>query len=172
MKNRTNQQQGLKPFLSLLLSTNIPKVALSIGIFGSVLTTLVSLTIPALTGQIVDGFSLETIGIGLIIAIIAAFLFQAVMDGISTYLLSASGQRIVASLREKMWKKMIRLPVRYFDHNESGQSVSRIVNDAGIVRDLISRHFPEFISGIISIIGAVIILFIMDWQMTLLMLVS
>src|SRR5699024_2007746 len=115
---------------------------------------------------------LEVISTMLIVAIVSAFLLQALIDGISTYLLSASGQKIVAGLREKMWRKVIRLPVRYFDHHESGQSVSRIVNDTGIVRDLISRHFPDFISGIISIIGAVIILLIMDWQMTLLMLIS
>lgn len=67
---------------------------------------------------------------------------------------------------------MIRLPVSYFDTQQSGESVSRVVNDTGIVKDLISQHFPQFISGLISIIGAVIILFIMDWKMTLIMLIS
>jgi ATP-binding cassette subfamily B protein AbcA/BmrA len=172
MDYENNQQDGLKPFISLILSANVPKAALTFGVLGSIVTTLVSLTIPALTGQLVDGFSLEAISTMLIVAIVSAFLLQALIDGISTYLLSASGQKIVAGLREKMWRKVIRLPVRYFDYHESGQSVSRIVNDTGIVRDLISRHFPDFISGIISIIGAVIILLIMDWQMTLLMLIS
>ena len=50
--------------------------------------------------------------------------------------------------------------------------MSRVVNDTGIVKDLISQHFPRFITGIISIIGAVIILLIMDWKMTLIMLIS
>lgn len=167
-----NEQEGLKPFLTLILSTNIPKAALIFGVLGSVITTLVSLTIPALAGQIVDGFSLETLGAGLIIAIVAAFLLHAIIDGISTYLLSASGQKMVASLREKMWRRMIRLPVSYFDQHASGDSVSRVVNDTGIVRDLISQHFPQFISGIISILGAITILLMMDWQMTLLMFLS
>ncbi|MCS0543742.1 ABC transporter ATP-binding protein, partial [Aeromonas veronii] len=92
--------------------------------------------------------------------------------GVSTYMLAAVGQRIVARLREKMWEKLIRLPVSYFDKQQSGESVSRVVNDTGIVKDLISQHFPQFITGVISIIGAIIILLIMDWKMTLLMLVS
>ena len=52
------------------------------------------------------------------------------------------------------------------------ESVSRIVNDTSIVKDLITQHFPQFISGIITIIGAIIILLIMDWKMTLLMLIA
>jgi len=171
-KSETKKQEGLKAFISLILSTNIPKAAIIFGVIGSVVTTLVSLTIPLLTGEIVDGFSVEALSMTLIIAVVAAFLLQALIDGVSTYLLAASGQKIVASLREKMWRKIIRLPVSYFDQHASGQSVSRVVNDTGIVRDLISQHFPEFISGIISIIGAVTILLIMDWKMTLLMLIS
>lgn len=69
-------------------------------------------------------------------------------------------------------EKLIRLPVSYFDQKQSGETVSRVVNDTGIVKDLISQHFPNFISGLISIIGAVIVLFIMDWEMTLIMFIS
>lgn len=159
-------------FTTLILKENIPKLPLTIGIIGSVITTLVSLSIPFLTGELVDGFSLERLNSTLFIVLAAAFILQAVIDGFSTYLLAASGQKMVARLRERMWEKMIRLPVSFFDKNASGESVSRVVNDTGIVRDLISQHFPQFISGIITIIGAIIILLIMDWKMTLLMLIS
>jgi ATP-binding cassette subfamily B protein AbcA/BmrA len=106
------------------------------------------------------------IGIG------AAFIVQAIISGISIYLLSYVGQKVVARLRDRMWMKLIRLPVSYFDKQSSGQTVSRVVNDTSIVRELITNHFPQFITGIISIIGAIIILLVMDWKMTLLMLTS
>ena len=167
-----NQKDGLKPFISLILSTKIPKVALTIGLIASIISTLVSLSIPLLTRELVDGFSLSSISIPLIIAIVAVFIIQGVIDGVSTYLLAAVGQQIVAKLRELMWLKLIRLPVSYFDKKQSGESVSRVVNDTSIVKDLISQHFPQFIAGIISIIGAIVILLIMDWKMTLLMLIS
>ncbi|SHF72102.1 ABC transporter ATP-binding protein [Ornithinibacillus halophilus] len=166
------KKNSLKPFISLIVSTNIPKLALTIGLIGSIITTLVGLTIPLLTKELVDGFSLESLSIGLIIAIIVVFILQAVIDGVSTYLLAAVGQRIVARLRDRMWLKIIRLPVSYFDKQASGESVSRVVNDTGIVRDLITQHFPQFIGGIISIIGAVAILLVMDWKMTLMMLLA
>ncbi len=166
------QQTSLKPFLSLILSTNIPKAALFTGLAASVLTTLAGLAVPILTKNLVDGFSIEAVSIPLVIAIAAAFIVQAMISGISIYLLSYVGQKVVARLREQMWAKLIRLPVRYFDKQSSGETVSRIVNDTSIVRELITSHFPNFATGIISIIGAVVILLVMDWKMTLLMLIS
>ncbi|MFA9559968.1 ABC transporter ATP-binding protein [Evansella sp. AB-rgal1] len=166
------QKNGIKPFIRLILSTKLPKLALTFGLLGSLITTLVGLTIPLLTKEMVDGFSMESINIVLLIAIGSVFIVQALIDGVSTYLLAYVGQKSVARLREMMWFKLIRLPVSYFDKNKSGESVSRVVNDTGIVKDLISQHFPQFITGIITIIGAVIILLVMDWKMTLLMLIS
>ncbi|WHY01175.1 ABC transporter ATP-binding protein [Neobacillus sp. DY30] len=169
MKQNTD---GLKPFISLILSAKVPKTALFIGLSASLITTLAGLLVPVLTKNLVDGFSVASLSIPLMIGIGAAFIFQAIISGVSIYLLSFVGQKIVARLREKMWIKLIHLPVSYFDKQSSGETVSRIVNDTSVVRDLISNHFPQFISGIISIIGAIVILLIMDWKMTLIMLIS
>ena len=166
------KQDGLKPFIDLILSTKIPKVALTVGLIASVITTLAGLVVPLLTRNLVDGFAVSSLSIPLIIAIGVAFIIQAIISGISLYLLTAVGQKIVASLRDRMWLKLVRLPVTYFDKTSSGETVSRVVNDTSIVRDLISEHFPQFITGIISIIGAVTLLLIMDWKMTLVMLIA
>ncbi|RKQ28817.1 ABC transporter ATP-binding protein [Oceanobacillus halophilus] len=166
------EKAGIKPFISLILSTNIPKWALVFGLIGSIITMLIGLSIPLLTRELVDGFSMDAISTTLIIIIFVVFILQAVVDGVSTYILAAIGQRIVARLREMMWFKLIRLPVSYFDKHASGESVSRVVNDTGIVKDLISQHFPQFITGFITIIGAIVILLIMDWKMTLFMLIA
>lgn len=166
------QQTSLKPFLSLILSTNIPKAALFMGMAASIITTLAGLVVPLLTKNLVDGFSVEAISLPLVLAIGAAFIIQAVISGVSIYLLSYVGQKVVARLRERMWSKLIRMPIRYFDKQSSGATVSRIVNDTSIVKELITNHFPNFATGIISIIGAVVILLVMDWKMTLLMLTS
>ncbi|WP_226086787.1 ABC transporter ATP-binding protein [Mesobacillus sp. S13] len=166
------QHTSLKPFLNLILSTNLPKAALFTGLAASIITTLAGLVVPLLTKNLVDGFSVEAISVPLMIAIGAAFIIQALISGISIYLLSYVGQKVVARLRERMWSKLIRMPVRYFDKQSSGETVSRIVNDTSIVKELITNHFPNFATGIISIIGAVVILLVMDWKMTLLMLIS
>ncbi|SHN23218.1 ABC transporter ATP-binding protein [Gracilibacillus kekensis] len=166
------ENQSIKAFLSLIFSLKIPKFILIIGLAGSVLTTLVGLTIPLLTRELVDGFSITSISLGFIALIVGIFVLHALIDGFSAYALSYVGQKVVAGLREIIWSKLIRLPVRYFDRQPSGESVSRVINDTGIVKNLVSQHFPQFISGLISIFGAVIILFIMDWRMTLMMLIA
>lgn len=166
------QQGSLKPFLSLILSTKIPKLPLILGLAASIITTLTGLVIPILTKELVDGFSVASLSVPLIIGIGVAFIAQAIISGLGMYLLSAVGQKVVAKLRDRMWLKIIRLPVSYFDKGSSGETVSRVVNDTGVVRELISDHFPQFIGGLISILGAITILLIMDWKMTLMMLIS
>lgn len=166
------QENSLKPFFKLILSTNIPKAALIFGLTTSIITTLAGLVVPLLTKNLVDGFSVSSLSVPLIIAIGVAFIIQAIISGISLYLLIAVGQKVVASLRDRMWLQLVRLPVSYFDQTSSGETVSRVVNDTSIVRELISQHFPQFITGIISIIGSVTVLLIMDWKMTLVMLIA
>ncbi|WP_130858881.1 ABC transporter ATP-binding protein [Gracilibacillus phocaeensis] len=166
------ENQSVKAFMSLIFSLKLPTFILVLGLIGSVLTTLVGLTIPLLTRELVDGFSFTTISAGFIALIVGIFILHALIDGFSGYALAFVGQKVVAGLRETIWMKLIRLPVRYFDQQPSGESVSRVINDTGIVKNLVSQHFPQFISGLISIIGAVVILLIMDWRMTLMMLVA
>nr|WP_205617937.1 ABC transporter transmembrane domain-containing protein [Atopococcus tabaci] len=54
----------------------------------------------------------------------------------------------------------------------SGELVSRIINDTSIVQQVITSYFPQFVSGLLTIIGVVTILLMMDWRMTLLMLLT
>ncbi len=166
------KKQSIKPFFTLLTSIKIPKWALVFGLATSLVTTVVGLLVPLLTRELVDGFSVEALSAGLVAALAAAFIVQAVINGVSIYLLSMVGQRIVAGLRERMWLHLLRLRVGYFDQHASGQTVSRVVNDTGIVRNLITDHFPNFVTGIITIIGAVAILLVLDWKMTLIMMLA
>ncbi|ANU15961.1 multidrug ABC transporter permease [Planococcus maritimus] len=166
------KKQSIKPFFTLLTSIKIPKWALVFGLATSLVTTIVGLLVPLLTRELVDGFSVEALSAGLIATLAAAFIVQAIINGVSIYLLSMVGQRIVAGLRERMWLHLLRLRVGYFDQHASGQTVSRVVNDTGIVRNLITDHFPNFVTGIITIIGAVAILLVLDWKMTLIMMLA
>src|SRR5690625_6612956 len=108
------QENSLKPFFKLILSTNIPKAALIFGLTTSIITTIAGLVVPILTKNLVDGFSVSSLSVPLIIAIVAAFILQAIIGGISLYLLAAVGQKVVAKLRDQMWVRLIRFTVIYF----------------------------------------------------------
>jgi len=160
---------NLSSFIELLRSTNLPLWMLVVGIMGSLLTTATNLAIPLLAGNFIDGVSLEFLNAGIITVIIGVIILRVVFDGVSSYLLSKAGQHVVASLREQMWFKMIRMPIPYFDQHASGELVSRIISDTSVVQQVITSYLSQFISGLLTIIGVIGLLFAMEWQMTLVM---
>lgn len=172
MQNLEGRPRPVLQFIKLVLLSNISRRKLSFGIFGALMTTVVGLSIPVLTRTMIDTFSGETLDKKIILLIGLVFILQAIVEGISLYLLAFVGHQTVASLRKRLWDQMISLPVSYFDNKSSGESVSRVVNDTGVIKDLITQHFPQFVSGLVTIIGSIVILLIMDWKMTLLMLVT
>ncbi|OBZ10193.1 ABC transporter ATP-binding protein [Bacillus sp. FJAT-26390] len=168
MKDKKNG--NVKRFIALIMETNPPKVMLTIAIVLSVITTLVGLTIPLFTKNMVNGFSLGSLSTAQVVGMAVAFIAQVVSGGVSVYLLHYSGNKIVSSIRERLWNKMLRLPVPYYDNKASGDTISRLTNDTALLKGLITEHVTGFFTGILSILGALSILFYMNWQMTLIML--
>ncbi|TDF99834.1 ABC transporter ATP-binding protein [Paenibacillus piri] len=163
---------GWRMFIRLIQQTNPPKLKLITALLLSITNTVVALSIPMFTKNFVDSFSLSSLSVGQIVLIAAAFIAQAIAGGLSIYLLSHAGQSIVAALRDRLWKKLLVLPVAYYDNNRTGDTISRMTNDTGVVKGLITEHLANFFTGIISIIGSVATLLYLDWQMTLTMLVA
>ena len=73
----------------------------------SLLSTGASLFIPMLTKGLVDNFSLSSISTGQIVGLVAFFIMQTIAAGLSIYLLNYIGQKIVAGLRERLWKRYL-----------------------------------------------------------------
>ncbi|KUP08079.1 multidrug ABC transporter permease, partial [Bacillus coahuilensis p1.1.43] len=141
----------------------------SISLMLSIITTVASLAIPLLASRFIDNFSLSALNTRLIILLIVAFFIQALAGGVSVYILAKVGQHMIAALRKELLKKLLILPVSYYDHHETGDTVSRMTNDTGIIKNLITEHLTGFITGIISVIGAIGVLFYLDWPLTLVM---
>jgi len=156
-------------FYRLMKETKPPMALIVVSILLSVVSTLVGLVIPMFTKNLVDGFSLESISRMQIVGLVAAFIGQTLAAGISIFLLNYIGQKVVGIIRDKLWKKLLALPVSYFDNNRTGESVSRMTNDTGVIKTFISEHVAGFFSGIISIIGSIAVLIYLNWKMTLVM---
>ncbi|GAA0394292.1 ABC transporter ATP-binding protein [Paenibacillus motobuensis] len=156
-------------FYRLMKETKPPMALIIVSILLSVVSTLVGLVIPMFTKSLVDGFSLESISRMQIVGLVAAFIGQTLAAGVSIFLLNYIGQKVVAIIRDKLWKKLLALPVSYFDNNRTGESVSRMTNDTGVIKTFISEHVASFFSGIISIIGSIAVLIYLNWKMTLIM---
>jgi ATP-binding cassette subfamily B protein AbcA/BmrA len=159
-----------KAFATLIKQSQPSKLLIGLAVIISLIETLASLVVPFFTKDLVDNLANIRWQGPLIPLLVGAFVVQAVASGVSIYMLSHVGQTVVANIRERLWYKVLCLPVSYFDRNRTGDTMSRIVNDTGILKDLIANHLISFFSSLISIIGAIGILLYLDWQMTIVLL--
>ncbi|MBB6730277.1 ABC transporter ATP-binding protein [Cohnella sp. CBP 2801] len=161
-----------RPFLGLIRSARPSTGLLSLALGLSVLTAAGGLIVPQVTRSLVDGFSLSSLHAGQIALIACLFLASAAASGLSIFLLNRIGQQVLYRLRDRLWKKMLVLPVAHYDRVKSAELVSRMTNDTGIVKNLISEHLSTLVSGSLSIVGSLILLFALDWRMTSVLLVA
>jgi len=159
-----------RKFARLINETKPSMLMLITALLLSISSTAVSLIIPMFTKNLVDGFTVSSMEPMQIVLLAVAFVVQAIAGGLSIYMLNVLGQRVVASLRDRLWQKLLVLPVSYYDVNKTGETVSRVTNDTAIVKGFITEHMASFFSGIISVVGSFLVLLYLDWQMTLIML--
>lgn len=174
MKNSTDQLKAnhVKDFWRLMTDTKPPKWIFLLAVFLGLLETAAGLILPLFTKSLVDQLAASALELSLILLLAVAFIIQTVSSGFSYYFMTYIGESMVASIRKRLWNHIIHLPIKYFDEHESGETMSRISQDTNTVKNLITQHLITFFTGIISIIGAVTILFIIDWKMTLIMIIS
>lgn len=134
----------------------------------SSLGSLSGLLIPLFTGRLVDKFSTNNINWNIVVLFASIFIINALLSGLGIYLLSKIGEKMIYGIRSLLWEHIIKLKMPFFDKNESGQLMSRLTDDTKVINDFISQKLPQLLPAIITLIGSIIMLFIMDWQMTLL----
>ena len=172
-KSRKDGKQNVKisDFLDLLKSLNVKKSLFIIGLLLSLITSAANLALPLLTRELVDTSKWDNFNYSSLVIIIVVFVLQLILGTLGGYVLRYFGESVVKTLRERLWAHLLKLPVTYFDANKVGESSSRLVNDTGIIKDLLASQFPNFITGAIQLFFSLIILFVMDWEMATLMFV-
>ncbi|ENJ38831.1 ABC transporter ATP-binding protein [Staphylococcus aureus] len=134
----------------------------------SSLGSLSGLLVPLFTGRIVDKFSVSHINWNLIALFGGIFVINALLSGLGLYLLSKIGEKIIYAIRSVLWEHIIQLKMPFFDKNESGQLMSRLTDDTKVINEFISQKLPNLLPSIVTLVGSLIMLFILDWKMTLL----
>lgn len=100
-----------------------------------------------------------------------ALLFQAVTSFLLTRILSVQAQYLISELRAQVQKKILSLPISFFDNNKSGALVSRVMTDVEGVRNLVGTGLVQLFGGSITAIISLVILIKINGQMTLFVLV-
>src|SRR5918997_5558934 len=79
----------------------------------------------------------------------------------------AIGQSILASMRERIFERLLRLPLRYFDRRPVGDLMSRVTNDVDTLNQLLSQGFTQLLGSFFSLIGIVVAMLLLDWRLAL-----
>jgi subfamily B ATP-binding cassette protein MsbA len=142
---------------------------LALGFSLLIVSRLCGLVLPASTKLLID----KVIGEGrtdlLLWIALAAGVATVVQSGTSFLLalvLGVTAQRAINDLRIRIHQHVMRLPVRFFEENKSGELISRIMSDAEGVRNLVGTGFVQMVGGLLTSSVALGVLFWLNWRLT------
>lgn len=131
---------------------------------------LAGLVLPGSTKYLIDdvitGGNVPLLKV-IVAAVGGALIVQSVSSFLLTRMLSVEAQHLISRLRVQVHRHMIRLPVKFFDDNQSGALVSRIMNDVEGVRNLVGTGFVLMVGGILTASVSLVILIRINAQLTL-----
>ncbi|MGZ4690415.1 MAG: ABC transporter ATP-binding protein, partial [Acidimicrobiia bacterium] len=125
---------------------------------------------PALVRYGVDSGLLANDGHALDLAAVS-FLIVAVL-GLATgrsviWLVSRTGERFLKELRERVFRHLMGLSMDFYEREKTGRLVSRMTSDIDALQELISQGLVMFIQNFLIFFGALVVIFIMSWQLAL-----
>ena len=131
----------------------------------------ISVGLPYMIMKLIDKMDLESINIFVMLSICAVFIVQLVISAVAAYILIYIAEYIICGLRKKVLNHILFLPVSYFDKNQTGDIMSRITNDTMVIKEFVTRDANIFFSDIISLIGSILLIFIIDWKIGLVVII-
>ena len=141
-----------------------------VGLILIVISRLASLVLPLqskeLLDEIIPNKDMDSL-MNMVLLVAGAIFIQAITSFALTRLLSVEAQLLISKLRAKVQKKVLSLPISYFDNNKSGALVSRIMSDVEGVRNLVGTGLVQLFGGTITAIISLVLLIDISGKMTL-----
>jgi ABC transporter fused permease/ATP-binding protein len=107
---------------------------------------------------------------GLVGIAVAVFMVHAGFIWVRHYMMSWLGERVVADLRGMVFDRVLTLPVGWFHERRTGELVGRLASDVTVVEGVVGSDLSISLRNTVQLIGGLILLFIVNWKLTLLML--
>ncbi|OMD77009.1 MULTISPECIES: ABC transporter ATP-binding protein [Paenibacillus] len=152
------------------------KIAIGV-VICAILSVIASLIGPLLIGSAIDFM----IGPGevdfdavlrLLLILAGVYIVGSFFGWLLTYLTNRIAYRTVYDLRRELFDKLNVLPLKFHDNHPQGDSISRFVNDMDAVSDGLLQGFSTLLTGIITIVGAIVLMLYISPLMTLVVLLS
>ena len=147
---------------------------LALGLSLMLVNRLAGLVLPASSKFLVD----DVIGRGraeLLVPLALAAGAATIVDAATAFALSqvlgVAAQRAIANMRMSLQRHITRLPTSYFDSTQTGVLISRVMNDADGIRNLVGSGLVQLVGGLVTAVIALAVLFYLNWQLTLISIV-
>ncbi len=145
------------------------KGRLFLGLLLIIVNRVAGLVVPAtgkfLVDDVILGQQADLLS-ALVLVAAAATLVQAATKYFSTPVLIITAQRAIAEMRKSLHKHVMRLPISYFDTTQTGILISRVMNDADGLRNLLGMGLVRLGGGLLTSSLSLAVLFYLNWRMT------
>jgi len=147
---------------------------LALGLALMLVNRLAGVVLPATSKYLID----DVIGrhrADLLVPLALAAGTATIVDAISGFALSqvlgVAAQRAITDTRKSVQRHVTRLPILYFDSTQTGVLISRVMNDAEGIRNLVGTGVVQLTGGLVTAIIALGVLFYLNWQLTVISIV-
>ena len=172
----------MKKLIGYLGSYRIPILVMMVF---SIASTIFSIIGPKIMGsattKLFEGVMAKISGTGdidfvyignIILITIGLYLVSAGFSYVQGWIMTGISMNITYRFRKDIADKINRLPLKYFDSTNHGEVLSRITNDVDTVGQTLNQSLTQIITSLTTVIGIVIMMFTISWQMTLVALVT
>ena len=123
--------------------------------------------------NIVPGQGIDFMVLGrLIIIVLLMYIVASVLNWAQGYILNGLVMRVVFRLRQDIEVKLNKLPLSYFDSRQRGDTMSRVTNDVDNIQAALQQAFSQLVQSALTVIGIVIVMFVVSWQLALIALIA
>jgi subfamily B ATP-binding cassette protein MsbA len=106
------------------------------------------------------------------LAILGIFLVKGVFSYIYSYFLVRVGQSVIRDLRNELYNQIQSLPLSFFQKKPTGELISRILNDVGLIQGAVSNVLVGILKDTCQVVFLIGVIFYQDWRMALIAMVS
>ncbi len=99
---------------------------------------------------------------------LAIYIVRAGLQFVRSYMAHVAGWHVVADVRAEVYEHLQRLSLRFYEDKQTGQLMSRTVNDSDLIEQLIAHAIPDLLVNVLMLVGVTIVLVSMSWQLALL----
>ena len=101
------------------------------------------------------------------IVLIIIYILSTLFSYFEQYLMSETSNRFAEDLRKRISNKINKLPLKYFDKNQTGDILSRVTNDVDTVAQTLNQSLATMVSAIVLFFGTLIMMFYTNWIMAI-----